>query len=346
MSRVFVLGAGASMAFSDAALLNDQLLPKALEHRDDDKVSRIARFIEHTYPVAQSLVLNRDERLPQIEDVLSLLDLAIMEDRPLSQSYRITELRELRRNLVYAICLALKEIHDNNRDLSRKFTSKLTANDSVICLNYDLIIDNAVLRGEFDLDYHIPLRNSLNFARSQQLRDIRNQDSRSVFKLHGSLNWLYCPRCQAIDVTPREKGALYIYEREHPASHCSTCGVRYRPVIITPTFLKSYGNSFLAQIWREAETDLTNADEIIFVGYSLPDADVILRTMFIRALFENRMRREKKNVREPYQVRVIDLADGSDTQTHMRYARLFGDIDYDRTGFAEYIDRGCKTVNQ
>ena len=334
------------MAFSDVALLNDQLLPKALEHRDDDKVNRIARFIEDVYQVTQSSGLYRVEALPRIEDVLSLLDFAIVEDRPLSQSYRITELRELRRTLVYAICLALKEIRDNDRGLSHRFILNLTAEDSVLSLNYDLIIDNAVLRGGLDLDYHITLRNSINFARSPQLRDIRNQESRSVFKLHGSLNWLYCPRCQAIDVTPREKGALYIYDRGHPASHCKDCGVRYRPIIITPTFLKSYGNSFLTQIWREAETELTNADEVIFIGYSLPDADIILRTIFMRALFENRMRRRREKSRETHKVRVVDLANGPDNETHRRYGRLFGTIDYDWTGFADYIDRGCKTVNQ
>jgi hypothetical protein len=63
--------------------------------------------------------------------------------------------------------------------------------------------------------------------------------------------------------------------------------------LITPTFIKDLNSLQLKGIWHNAELDLSSANEIIFIGYSLPDADFELRYLL------------KKNIREDAKIKVI-----------------------------------------
>src|SRR5947207_2803724 len=96
-----------------------------------------------------------------------------------------------------------------------------------------------------------------------------------LYKPHGSLNWLYCRACQKLDVTAGIKSVHYIFC--DPALVCPECHSRYEALIVAPTMFKSYSNLILAEIWRAVEDRLANAAEVVFIGYSLPDADVHLR---------------------------------------------------------------------
>ena len=178
-----------------------------------------------------------------------------------------------------------------------------------------------------------------------------NEDSIELLKLHGSLNWLYCPACRTIDVTPGLKGAVYIFRKEtlqHESPiTCRECGVRYDPYIVTPTFLKNYGELYLSQIWQRAESRLSHASEIVFVGYSLPDADIILRTMLSRAMYRNRHLRKYDDGSLPASppVTVVDYVEDYDehdeqkNKTYSRYKKLFGNVQYLPEGFERYVNR-------
>ena len=110
------------------------------------------------------------------------------------------------------------------------------------------------------------------------------------------------------------------------AQECPECGgTRYEPVIVTPTFLKSYDNPFIKDIWRAIEAELRRAERITFIGYSLPDADIMLRTMFSRAW---------------YQAKCPVTVVNSDSQSKSNYERLFGHVRFIGKGFRQYVQDG------
>jgi hypothetical protein len=162
------------------------------------------------------------------------------------------------------------------------------------------------------------------------------QNTPPLYKLHGSLNWLYCPSCQQLDVTIGQKGVHYIYEEGRDFA-CPDCQGRYDPLIITPTLLKTYDNILLREVWRRAEDKVSKADEVVFIGYSLPDADVLLRCMLKRALFRNRNRQSEVRGRTgTYEISVVGNSPPYN-ETHERYIKQFGRVEYHADGFKGYI---------
>jgi len=346
VERVFVLGAGASRAIKGSlAPLNHELLCSILELKSDMR-SELCEFIGDFYKVDLNSSTWITE-LPSIEDLLSQLDFALTEKRPLSKVYSLAALQKVRDQLTTGICSLLQEKLDNDTgaELVNNFMGQVGENDAIISLNYDLVIDKAIckLNKSAPVDYKIDVRDSINLKKEN--RKYNANPSFKVFKLHGSLNWLYCPHCQAIDVTMEEDGTVnYInsyYTNGRELCGCHICGVPYESVIIAPTFLKSYNNPYMNQLWRNAEQVLSRAAEIIFVGYSMPDADIFLRCMFKRAFYSGSTI-SKKN--QHSLIRVVDFIDSKEKQnsnftndTEVRFKRLFKEIKYEDTGFEAYI---------
>jgi SIR2-like domain len=348
-SIVYILGAGASKAVIPGAPLMDQLLTEALQelkklknHPDTrlEWVKKIEKFIDDFYHL-------NPKTLPNLEDILTQLDDAIGEDRPLSREYDIPFLRTLRKDLVFAICEVLRIKlgfgNDEGRLLMRSFKEGLGPNDCIISLNYDIIVDNALslpLHAKL-IDYGLSVRYALDrpdWPRpiAYNLLERPQQYIPTLYKLHGSLNWLYCPSCQQLDVTIGRKGVHYIYEEDYEEGRdfaCPDCQGRYYPLIITPTLLKTYDNILLREVWRQAEDKVSRADEVVFIGYSLPDADVLLRCMLKRALFRKRNRRGGSSA---CQISVVDKSP-RDGETHKRYIKQFGRVEYHVNGFEGFI---------
>jgi hypothetical protein len=162
MPRVFVLGAGANRAVKKDAPLNYQLLPFALKETDNPRVARVRAFIRSFYDAADLALLAKRNRLPPIEDILSQLDHLIAEDQSLSIAYPVQTLRQIREDLLYAICMILKKtIRRTNRDIVQDFVQQLDSSDSVIVLNYDLVVDNAVVRLGKSPNYGFEVRNKI-----------------------------------------------------------------------------------------------------------------------------------------------------------------------------------------
>lgn len=230
----------------------------------------------------------------------------------------------------------------------RRFLDRLGPNDSILSLNYDIIVDNALVSRSERIDYGVSVRYALERyttpkpyesqerPRRNRLRNRRPSPNHPLHKLHGSLNWLYCPSCQHLDVTIGRKGVSYLYE-EGSDFTCPVCFGPYVPLIITPTLLKTYDNILLREIWRQAEDNVSKADEVVFIGYSMPDADVQLRCMLKRALYTNRIRPKTGGGTSNCIIRVVDNSP-SQSNTHTRYIKLFGDVDYHPDGLKGYVE--------
>ena len=116
-----------------------------------------------------------------------------------------------------------------------------------------------------------------------------------IMKLHGSINWLYCSNCGRLysdfsnNISLQSINGNSVDCDKIKCRFCSNNNKKFflKPIIITPTFLKDFNNLHLKTIWHNAYLDLCEADEIIFIGYSFPDADFELRYILKRALNSN-----------------------------------------------------------
>jgi hypothetical protein len=189
---------------------------------------------------------------------------------------------------------------------------------SFVSLNYDILMDNALLgardQSGLDLDYTIEF---VNFGIEWQKP--RTERSVKLFKLHGSLNWLYCPTCRTIKITPEEKGVCRL-KWQPGECICDKCQTLAVPIIIPPTYFKALSNFYLRQIWHVAEGTLQQCGKLIFCGYSFPDADVHIRYLLKRV--------EVNSLRTP-EVFIVNEHVGKKDEARKaeidRYRRFFRD---------------------
>lgn len=118
-----------------------------------------------------------------------------------------------------------------------------------------------------------------------------------LMKLHGSVNWGRCAECKQI--APWTLGAFFrkfSYERlpwdeslrtvtldvgRHLAhyEHCKGKPCDPHPVIVPPTWNKAEYQQ-VSNVWRHAARHLAEAENVIVIGYSLPESDQFFRYLF------------------------------------------------------------------
>lgn len=314
---VFVFGAGASKECGGP--LTHEILPRAFDpdQKPDYKVPELVEkvsdcLVQHFHVPANVLERTVDD-YPPLPLLLSLLDLAIDQDRPLvfpdstccaegqrqrqERLWSHDRLSMARRAIEYVIYAVLDAplanvAHNWYERLFRSlgFADRGSARGpSVISLNYDILIDKVLFK--------IAADHGGDDARPSYACDIqtepylrRKTTYGELLKLHGSLNWLYCPSCRRLEIGMSPSGslgdrcpALDELHRQHPLEQhydsgspcsCPDCETPFRAVMVAPSRAKDYRNPHIQAIWYRAERVLRKADHVYFVGYSLPDDDV------------------------------------------------------------------------
>jgi hypothetical protein len=122
-----------------------------------------------------------------------------------------------------------------------------------------------------DLDYGVEFRNFDNPGDwNRPAPDKRVQ----LFKPHGSLDWLFCPTCNDLEITPAEKGVVTrLLVSNFALASCPHCQSVYAPLIVPPTFYKDLSNVFLSAIWNRTDVALRKVNHIIFCGSSFPEVE-------------------------------------------------------------------------
>jgi len=168
----------------------------------------------------------------------------------------------------------------------------LEAGDTVVTTNWDTLAERTLMEaGRWLPTDGYGFNVTIESRGSARLRNARtplagNSEIR-VLKLHGSVGWfrrseggttgdhyLRGPNFLQYLTPPDDQGP--IQDRTAPPSGS---GPDENPIIIVPSYLKQLEDPVLQSIWDQAATALTNADEVTFVGYSLPSADVAVRVL-------------------------------------------------------------------
>jgi hypothetical protein len=284
-----------------------------------------------------------NDSFPTFEEVLGLTDLAIMRKeafRNFDIENRATNsgrLRFIAQYLVFLVAEVLDAKLRNQARIHRRLVTALRDADELlktlfVSTNYDILIDNA-LTEEYayaDLDYGVEFR---NFNWQDDWTRPRLGRSVLLCKPHGSLNWLFCPTCNELEITPKEKGVVTRLISEYADKKCAECGSIFSPMIVPPTFYKDLNNVFLSSIWNRTDVALRKVKHIVFCGYSFPDADIHIKYLLKRA---------QTNRDHPLTVTVINNHPDKDPevaeQEEKRYKRFLGErVDYPRLSFAEFV---------
>ncbi|HHV72477.1 MAG TPA: hypothetical protein GXX38_07710 [Clostridia bacterium] len=295
MSRVYLLGAGFSQA-AGAPLLRDAMKKGVLACKDYANLGEVKIWLEKLFAPQHGVdSLN-------FEEVLSRLDLELHYNKYEEEEKKQLEL--VKEEVVSLFLNALEQC--SKQKLPEEyyiFARRLQPEDVVINLNYDLVLENALLATKrFYPDYKLLFSG----------QTVPGLISFPVLKPHGSLNLYYCPHCLRVCQlkTQDYSGIINKYRI------LGGCGHFLRPLIITPTLYKSYGLEEMRQIWFNCLTALIQAQKIIFIGYSLPKADVLVAQMldFAQRLNKNNLEVEVVNGISPdlraiaslYQGRIIN----------------------------------------
>jgi hypothetical protein len=220
---------------------------------------------------------------PSIVDLLSLIDFALAEGFTIFQTGGAQKLRRCRERLEAALLDVLGKTrwsHFGVESLRNAFSRTETG---VITTNYDLLPDLAIqplLSSQESIDYGMVWRDTVTGVLHQR----PTNPQVSLFKLHGSLNWLGCPFCEHIYISPHTDIAFLDVDSDtNEFGEATTCHCNYAPlkrVIVSPSLSRGSYQTPLRAMHLAAIEFLRLAKKIYIVGYSLPTEDLFIRSLF------------------------------------------------------------------
>jgi hypothetical protein len=323
MKDVYVFGAGASA--SEGAPVVRNFLRVAYryfkEEEQDAGLEIVWDFLEHFYGRRVKITTGRDlDSYPGIDEIFNIVDWYLLHNQAFSARFPIMNLYKLKMALVKLISATLERSLHSNKGIHQSFVSQAINQagevPTFISLNYDVVLDRAIRDAGFETEYGFyGTHNGNHPAAAGKI---------PLYKLHGSLNWSFCPLCGEIS-EHKEKVAHLLFSQSNTVN-CENCHSESpQAIIIAPTLYKSYNISRLSNVWDSAALAISRANRLFFIGYSLAPADTPIIAMVKRAL--NAPGKERDVV-------VIN----PDRLACKRYQRFFGEnCRIKCTGFSEDI---------
>jgi len=257
----------------------DQHFTELLDDRKYRLLVELKEFVRKTLATSNIKV--------DLEDIFTIFDKSLMEQENWGK-YTYSDLDGVRHSLLrlftYYFGKGIKNFE--HYYLYEPFVEFCKNDVTIITTNWDSIVEKIFRKSE--LDYNV-------FSG----KNFENKKGINIIKLHGSINWFHCNACGELEITNEESTAEYLF-RDKPSVICSNCEmsepkdkVYLRPEIITPTMFKALDSYLYRSIWKKASEELSSADRIIFIGYSLPIADFEIRYLL------------KKNIRPNTKIDVV-----------------------------------------
>ena len=286
---------------------------------------------------------------PTFEEAIGLLDLAVRK----RQSFKNFDLENLAQNsnrigyIRQYLVLLMAEVLEDKTSVVRGYHRELVehlnefgclTDTTFISTNYDVLIDQALsFRDGITIDYGIEFTKGRKEA--GLLSTPQSMSPVTLYKVHGSLNWSYCPTCNSVKLIDEQQGILNLLTDPFQA-RCSQCQSVRTPVIVPPTFFKDMSNSFLTIVWHKTEMSLNDIEHLIFCGYSFPDADMHIKYL-IKRIQTNRIDKLKITVINNYPGKKTEKLD----EEKERYLRFLGtDICFTNNTFEDFCSQTEKFI--
>lgn len=298
---VFILGAGASKEcgaplmgeFLDAA--HDLMLLGQTNGADEDfqRVFKWVAALKQTHSMSNLDIQN-------IESVFSALEMSKILNcfsRINASDKSNSEIDEYEKTVaslrkVIAITLenktAVKSTNQPNvlypsyaefSDLIEDLTKKVTPHHviTIISFNYDLTLD-------YTLIYRGKDKNKIPY---EYCLEEKKENLLPLLKLHGSLNWFYCKKCENILTSiPRPETIIDEYGKYitkiNAQAICQKCRntLPNEPIIVPPTWNKNSHYDKISHVWSHSAEKLSMAENIFVIGFSLPETDAFFKYLY------------------------------------------------------------------
>lgn len=337
---VYFLGAGATKAIAPNAPMNMDLVKKAIEDFNDSReAKRLNKFIKALYKREKPVIDNQ---------IWNLLDYIIQQGKSPSLGINLEQIIDLKNDLM---CLVIKEFNKSleevDSSVAENFIEKIKSQKpTIISTNYDLIIDHALQHLSVKHNFGVKIRKTvspnsyiedegLNRPSKAGLGAYVNSGKISLLKIHGALNWIYCPNCDEVDLTIRAKGAMRTLQGLYCINEHCTC--KYESLLITPTMYKDYENRIIKETWACAENKLIEADELVFIGYALKEEDYQIRCLLMKAMLTRKKNHHKITVIERESKGQNDLRFLNEN-IKKKYEDLYGTVAFKPIGFKKFVE--------
>jgi NAD-dependent SIR2 family protein deacetylase len=363
---VFFLGAGFSKAAG--APLQSELMGKVLDYNGfqyhnpiDEFKNRLNEFLNDAFS------LNEDQKRNfNLEDFYTPIDKCINEGISF-RGYPVEYIQQIRNELSTLIGIVI----DNelvgfrgNTGFIDTFCEYVVENSkgsrnkkcTVITTNWDILLDRRIfdiLRNRYRREPN-PRVNTIDHGtsvvgygrnRTDQIPPAlsvltRGGTSVSLYKIHGSLNWLKCPSCDRLFVNKNLKVGIPVNGLNDNCRFCESQfhipnniedGYSLQPQIIYPTFLKGLNTSHFTNIWNSVAQSLSETKRIVFIGYSFQQSDFEIRQLLARKLPD-----DCKIINVGNSPELNEGNEGYENSAQSRYKNFFGRRAY------QYYDCGAK----
>jgi len=288
MNRVFFLGAGFSAAFGHPVM--DSFLGfadscKRLTGEDRSFLGRLVLEARRANSFLESSPTN-------LEDILSFSEMGDRLHLTDGEENRSGQLRDILLK-TYTASPPPSEYWGRYGALKRLVGSGPREWDgavSFVTTNYDLNIESACASLQVQVDPGLRFRR-VDDGGVQTVRTCYSAGGIPLYKLHGSVNWFADngdPSMMVVDdrivlVSSFAAGSQNTLPRPCVADYHPPAS----PVIVPPSFLKPELSEALRSVWAGAAHALSEANEVVFVGYSFPESDTEMMFFLARALAEN-----------------------------------------------------------
>ncbi len=208
-----------------------------------------------------------------------------------------------------------RDIGSNFKNIEN-FISRLKKDDTIITFNYDSLLERAIVK-----------RNGPN-----KISYLKDPDRISILKLHGSITWFHKDNYKYLRpqnpqlFTDPLKDIYYIKDFIPVYSRFVTFK---RHTLIEPTYFKKPDIEILKAVWTDSKEVLINTDEIIIIGYSMPEGDFSARCLL---QYMNNLKKKKISVINP------------NGNLKYRFEQAFGEIEFIETTF-ELSEYGRPELN-
>lgn len=338
-ATVFIFGAGAS--YADGVPLQADILPRIIKDEDpqlklSDTAKRLRKFLTENFA--------HGEQAPSLEEVFGFIEFFIKNELSLSKQWGVTELLGIKADLTKVIHYLISK-NTGESGLFRVFWKKIqdiNPEIGIITTNYDTLIDEAfdAIYPKSLIDYCLDFVNfrhpeaGIPFdwwidPKKPTRRFVESRSTRiKLIKLHGSLNWKYCSCCGQVALTPWQhqynlKLDTFKSFIDTQITECPFDGNRLSSLLQMPTHLKSNQNFIFSKLYDEASYLVGNAKQLVFVGYSFPEADVHIRALVRRCFSEDG--------------RIVVINKSRAKDLRHRYDGLAKNVDYHEYTFEKFV---------
>lgn len=339
---VFLFGAGAS--YGDGVPLQADLVPLFL--RDDDPQLQRSEIGNR---VRNFLIANFscNDQCPTLEEVFGFLNYLILNDLSLSKEWTVAEMIRIKSDLAKLIHYLVSKSTSKSLNFGKfwQTIARINKRVGVISTNYDTLLDESFdqIYNQCLIDYCLDLVNYryseeshpfnwwVNPAAPTQIFNSVVPTRIKLIKLHGSLNWKYCNCCGQVLLTPWQhqlnlKMDSFESFLEGDVSSCALDGNKLASLIQVPTHTKINNNYIFNRLYDEASYLVRQAERLIIIGYSFPEADVHIRALI------------RRNFSERGEIVVINPSE--ENKLKSRYETLARNIRYLEIKFEQFIESG------